>query len=98
MESTASSVTVTITGSNFGGATGVQFGTVDADFVVVDDSTIQAWAPPQAAGTNPPAGVVVNYWLRDKPKEGEKVTLEFLDGETVIRTFSNEKPSKAEEL
>ncbi len=31
---------------------------------------------------NPPAGVVVDYWLKDKPEEGDKVTLEFLDGDT----------------
>ena len=54
--------------------------------------------PPRAVGTNLPAGVVVDYWLKDKPKEEEKVTLEFLDGDTVIRTFSSEKPSKAESL
>ena len=40
----------------------------------------------------------MNYWLRDKPKEGEKVVLEFLDGDTVIRTFTSEKPPKAEDL
>jgi photosystem II stability/assembly factor-like uncharacterized protein len=54
--------------------------------------------PARAAGANAPAGVVVNYWLRDKPREGEKVVLEFLDGDTVIRTFTSEKPPKAEDL
>jgi|KBSSwiStaDraftv2_1062776.scaffolds.fasta_scaffold02420_2 photosystem II stability/assembly factor-like uncharacterized protein len=54
--------------------------------------------PPRAAGANPPAGVIVDYWLKDKPAEGQKVKLEFLDGDTVLRTFTNEKPSKAEDL
>ena len=54
--------------------------------------------PPRAAGTNMPAGVVVSYWLKDKPKEGEVVTLEFLDGDTVLRTFSSQKPPKLEDL
>ncbi|MEP6993040.1 MAG: glycosyl hydrolase [Acidobacteriota bacterium] len=54
--------------------------------------------PLHAVGTNLPAGVVVNYWIKDKPAEGEKIRLEFLDGDAVIRTFSNEKPSKAEDL
>ncbi len=31
-----------------------------------------------AVGENPPGGVVVQYWLKDRP-QGE-VTLEFLDG------------------
>ena len=28
---------------------------------------------PRPAGKNPPAGVVVDYWLKDKPEESEKV-------------------------
>jgi photosystem II stability/assembly factor-like uncharacterized protein len=49
------------------------------------------------AGQNPPDGVVVHYYLKEKP-EG-KVTLSFLDAEgNEIRTFtSEEKPQKAEE-
>jgi photosystem II stability/assembly factor-like uncharacterized protein len=53
---------------------------------------------PRHLGQNIPAGVLVSYWLRKKPTEKEKVTLEFLDGDSVIRTFSNEKPPKAEDL
>ena len=54
--------------------------------------------PPRPVGANMPAGVVVSYWLKDKPKEGETVKLEFLEGDTVLRTFSSEKPPKLEDL
>ncbi len=53
---------------------------------------------PQAIGANPPPGVVVDYWLKDAPKEGEKVTLEFFDGDTLLRSFSNEKPAPLDDL
>jgi photosystem II stability/assembly factor-like uncharacterized protein len=53
---------------------------------------------PRHVGQNVPDGVVVSYWLKDKPTEKEKVTLEFLDGDTVIRTLSNEKPPRLEDL
>jgi hypothetical protein len=43
-------------------------------------------------GKNIPNGVVVDYWLKQKPAKSDRVTLEFLSGEKVIRTFSNEKP------
>ena len=33
----------------------------------------------------------MDYWLKEKPSKGEKVTLEFLAGDKVIRTFSSEK-------
>ena len=42
---------VTIAGTNLDGASSVLFGTVAGSFTVVDDSTITAWAPPQAAAT-----------------------------------------------
>ena len=50
------------------------------------------------AGKNVPPGVLVDYWLKDAPREGEKLTLEFLDGDAVLRTYSNEKPPKTEDL
>jgi photosystem II stability/assembly factor-like uncharacterized protein len=53
---------------------------------------------PQTEGRNIPAGVVVDYWLKDAPKEGEKVALEFLDGDAVVRSYSNQKPPKGEDL
>jgi hypothetical protein len=47
------------------------------------------------AGENPPNGVVVQYYLKDKP-EGE-VTLTFLDkGGKEIRSFSSIKPDEKE--
>jgi hypothetical protein len=49
--STAGGLIVTVTGSYFTGATAVDFGTVAADFTVLNDSTLVATAPPQAAGT-----------------------------------------------
>lgn len=48
------------------------------------------------AGQNPPNGVVVYYYLKEKPK-GE-VRLEFLDAQgRVIRTFSSQTPEEPEE-
>ncbi|HET9795852.1 MAG TPA: glycosyl hydrolase [Thermoanaerobaculia bacterium] len=44
-----------------------------------------------AAGKNMPAGVLIDYWLKDKPAESSKITLEILSGSTVIRKFDNEK-------
>jgi len=48
-------------------------------------------ARPQAVGKNMPNGVLVDYWLRDKPAEKAKITLEILSGDSVIRKFDNEK-------
>jgi hypothetical protein len=53
---------------------------------------------PRNIGQNMPAGVVVSYWLKEKLKEKDKLTLEFLDEDTVIRTLSSEKPPKLEDL
>jgi photosystem II stability/assembly factor-like uncharacterized protein len=41
------------------------------------------------AGRNRPSGVIVNFWLKEKPKADVPVTLEFLDGTTIVRTFSS---------
>src|SRR5262249_45316482 len=46
---------------------------------------------PTAAGKNMPGGVIVDFWLRDNPRASEKVTLEFLAGDRVLRTFTNQK-------
>jgi hypothetical protein len=45
-------------------------------------------------GRNPPNGVLVYYWLKAKPKEKEKLTVEILDGDKVIRTYTNEKKER----
>ena len=56
---------------------------------------------PRAIGKNPPNGVYVHYWLKDKPVEKPKgmdvITIEILDGDTVLRTFTSEKPPEPEE-
>ena len=64
----------------------------------IDASDDEDETAPRTDGENMPAGVVVNYWLRDAPKDKQKVKLEFLDGETVLRTFSNEKPTRLDDL
>jgi hypothetical protein len=48
---TAGGTQVTVTGTNFSGASGVSFGSVPADFFVNSDTSITATAPAQAAGT-----------------------------------------------
>ena len=50
--------------------------------------------PTKNIGTNRPNGVIVDFWLKEKPKKGEKaevLKLEVLDGEKVIRSFTSEK-------
>ncbi|HSD72948.1 MAG TPA: glycosyl hydrolase, partial [Thermoanaerobaculia bacterium] len=46
---------------------------------------------PRALGKNPPNGVVVSYWLREKPGEKEILTVEVLEGDKILRTYSSEK-------
>ena len=45
-----------------------------------------------------PGGVVINYWLKEKPKEKEKVVLEILSEGKVLRSFSSEKKEKEGDL
>jgi len=47
------------------------------------------------AGKNRPNGAVVNYWLKEKPKAGETVTIEFLEGDTVVRSFTSAEKKAA---
>ena len=47
--------------------------------------------PPKGVGTNRPNGVLIDYWLKDKPKKGEVVKIEILSDGKVIRSFSSEK-------
>jgi len=52
--------------------------------------------PQPGRGQNPPSGAVVYYSLATAPKEGEEVTLEFLDGSgTVLRKLSSKPPPDA---
>jgi photosystem II stability/assembly factor-like uncharacterized protein len=52
-----------------------------------------------ATGKNPPNGVSVSYWLKEKPGEKDVLTVEFLEGDTVLRTYSSlKKESKSDGL
>ncbi|MEO8347900.1 MAG: glycosyl hydrolase, partial [Acidobacteriota bacterium] len=42
-------------------------------------------------GKNPPNGVSVSYWLKEKPAEKDVLTVEFLEGQTVLRTYTSQK-------
>ena len=57
---------------------------------------MEAEGGPRGVGANPPNGVYVHYWLKEKPPEKPKgkeaVTIEILDGDAVLRTFTSEKP------
>ncbi len=46
---------------------------------------------PVPAGENMPAGALLYYWLKDKPKDGEIVKLEIFDGDKMLRSVSSEK-------
>ena len=51
------------------------------------------------AGKNRPNGLIVNFWLKEKPKADVPVTIEFLEGESVVRTLTSvEKKPEADEL
>jgi photosystem II stability/assembly factor-like uncharacterized protein len=52
---------------------------------------------PLDRGKNPPAGVSISYWLAEKPAEKEILTVEVLDGDKVIRSYTSEKPEKPKE-
>ncbi len=53
--------------------------------------------PVGALGKNPPNGVVVSYWLNEKPAEKELLTVEILEGDKVLRTYSSEKKGETDE-
>jgi photosystem II stability/assembly factor-like uncharacterized protein len=53
--------------------------------------------PSGALGRNPPNGAAVSYWLKEKPGEKEPLTIEFLEGEKVLRTYTSEKKDKKED-
>jgi hypothetical protein len=45
----------------------------------------------RGVGKNMPPGVIVDFWLKGKPKKGEAVTLEVLSGDKVIHSRTSEK-------
>jgi len=47
-----------------------------------------------AIGKNPGNGVLVNYYLKEKPGEKEFLTVEFLEGDKVLRSFTSEKKAR----
>jgi photosystem II stability/assembly factor-like uncharacterized protein len=53
-------------------------------------------APPRALGKNPPNGVVLSYWLKEKPGEKDVLTIEILEGNTVLRSYTNQKDLEKE--
>jgi photosystem II stability/assembly factor-like uncharacterized protein len=55
-------------------------------------------APRRPVGENMPYGVVVYYWLKDKPKPGETVKLDLYDGSSLLRSLSSEKELEAKDL
>jgi photosystem II stability/assembly factor-like uncharacterized protein len=53
--------------------------------------------PRRPVGENMPYGVVLYYWLKEKPGSGEAVRLEIFDGDRRLRTFSSAKrPSEGD--
>jgi hypothetical protein len=50
-----------------------------------------------AVGKNPPSGVLVYYWLKDKPSEKDVLTVDVLQGDTVLRTYTSEKKKEGKE-
>ena len=53
---------------------------------------------PEPEGRNIPAGVVVDYWLKDAPGPQTPVLLEFFDGDALLHSYSNQKPPAPEDL
>ncbi len=53
--------------------------------------------PPMAIGKNLPDGVLIDYWLKDKPTSKDTITIEILSEGKVIRSFTNQKPKKTAE-
>ncbi len=48
------------------------------------------WATTQSMGENPPAGVIVDYWLKSSARASDTARLEFLDASgKVIRRFAS---------
>ena len=46
---------------------------------------------PRRSGQNLPNGVIVNYWLREKPGKKDTVRVEIFAGDSLLRSFSSAK-------
>ena len=44
---------------------------------------------PRSLGKNLPNGVIVNYWLREKPGPKDSVKIEIFSGDSLLRTFTS---------
>jgi len=62
----------------------------------MDGGSIGEVGSQEADGQNPPNGVVLSYWLKEKLGEKETMKVEFLEGDKVLRTFSSEKKAGGE--
>ena len=76
----------------------------DAEFHLFTPATaVRLHVPEQVerrlpVGDNPPAGAVIDYYLRAAPGPDEEITLEILDGDgKLVKGFSNRKPKDATE-
>lgn len=56
-----------------------------------DQYRILAGSAPVDAGKNPPSGVVFDYFLADELPDSVSLKVEILDGNKVIRSYSNQK-------
>ena len=82
-------ITVTILGSGFTGATGVDFGgTLGTDFVVVDDGTITVTAPAHAPG-------IVDLVVLDLAGDSDPVDFEFESEPSVVNVIDPASGSEA---
>jgi photosystem II stability/assembly factor-like uncharacterized protein len=54
-------------------------------------------SPRLDVGKNPPAGVPITFWLKDKPRDGDKLAVEIRDADTLLRSYTNEKKDKDKE-
>jgi photosystem II stability/assembly factor-like uncharacterized protein len=53
--------------------------------------------PPMPVGANPPDGVLIDYWLGDKPDPKDTITLEILSEGKTLRSFTNQRPKPSAE-
>ena len=54
--------------------------------------------PPRNVGQNVPAGVIVNWWMKQKPGPADTVAIAFMQGDHVLRRFTSAKPPRPADL